>query len=220
MGLQSAYTCKLGDTVLAGISTLDTATNPEVQSDVGIGSPFPQFAAVVGVKPRVLFQSRAIASVLAVTGTTGSAAFSDLSKFVAYWADLVDGVISTTGTSYSMNRGVLVPRRLQCSHRQDAVLDLEAVSHSEDGAADPLTVATEATLPAIVQDNIRHTLKSATIGGIDLGCITDVSIDFGINVDTLGCKSDIFDKHISKDQGITSVINITTLESGLLAGSG
>lgn len=217
MALHQAYACQQGATVLAGLTNLDTALNSEVRADVGVGSPFPQFAYVAGVKPRVQFQSRAVKSVLTVTGSTGSA-ISGASAFKAYYAKLADGVPAAGNVHqiYTFDRGLLVPRRLQCSHTQDAMLDVEAVTYSPDGVTEPLIQSTGA-LPTIARDNIRHTLKSASVGAVDLGCITDLSIDFGIQVDTIGCKSDPYDKHIEKGGGVTATITITTLDADAIA---
>jgi hypothetical protein len=215
MPLTSAFAVQHNTTVLAGLTQLDTQFGAEVRSDVGNGSLFPQFAVVTGVRPRLQFSSRAIDAVLAVTGTTG-AAIATGATLKAYYAQLANGVPAsgTVHTIYTFDRGLLVPRRLQCSHRQDATIDCEAVTYSSDGTTKPLIESTGA-LPTIVRDNIRHTLKSATVGELDLGCFTDISVDFGVQADTLGCKSDTYDKHLTMDNGITPVITITTLDTAV-----
>jgi hypothetical protein len=216
MPLTKAYAVQHNTTVLAGLTNLDAQFGAEVRSDVGIGSLFPQFAVVAGVRPRLQFASRAIKNVLDVTGTTG-AAIATGATLKAVYAQLGDNGQPASGnvhTIYTFDRGLLVPRRLQCSHRQDATLDVEAVTFSSDGVIKPL-IESVGALPAIVRDNIRHTLKSAQLGAVNLGCFTDISIDFGNNVDTLGCKSDTYDKHLSVDNGITPVITITTLDTAV-----
>lgn len=214
MALTKAYAVQHGSTVLAGLTQLDTQFGAEVTSDVGVGSQYPQFAYVPGVRPRLQFSSNAIAACLALTGTTG-VAISTSSTLLAYWATLGADGLPASGNGhaiYTFDRGLLVPRSLSVSHRQGATLGLEAITYSSDGAAKPLVESTGA-LPVITRDNIRYTLKSATVAGIDLGCLLDVNIDFGINADTIGCKSDIYDKHLSIDGGITPTITITTLDT-------
>lgn len=217
MGLHQAYAASLGSTVLAGLTNLDTNTNPEVRAEVGIGSLFPQFAYVAGVKPRVMFNSRAVAAVLDVTGSTG-ATIDSTATFKAYYALLENGAPAAGSGHqiYTFDRGLLLPRRLQCSHSQDATIDVEAVTYSSDGTTAPLVQSTGA-LPTILQDNVRHTLESASVAGVNLGCITDLSVDFGVNAETIGCKSDIYDKHIQKGGGVTAIITITTLDTDKLA---
>lgn len=220
MGLSTAYAVVMGSATLAGLTNLETSTNPEIRSEVGIGSQFPQFSAVVGVKPRVQFSSNAIKNILAVTGSTG-APISTASTLKAYFAALVDGVpaAGTVHQIYTFDRGLLLPRRLQCSHQADATIDVEAVTYSSNGVLAPLVQSTGA-LPMILRDNIRHTLESVSIGGVPMGCITDVSIDFGVNAETVGCKSDIYDAHISKSGGVTATITITTLDIDKLSSAG
>lgn len=216
MALHQAYAAQFGSTVLAGLTNLDSQTNPEVRAEVGIGSLFPQFAYVAGIKPKVMFNSRAIAAVLGVTGTSG-AKITGSALFKAFYAKLAEGdvVNASEHQIYTFNRGLLLPRRLQCSHQQDATIDVEALCYSSDGATDPL-IQSVGALPSIAQDNVRYTLKSAQVGGVDIGCITDVSIDFGIQAETVGCKSDVYDKHIQKGGGQTATISITTLDAAAL----
>lgn len=215
MALSQAYAVQHGSSVLAGLTGMDQQFGNEVRADVGIGSLFPQFAVVSGVRPRLQFNSRALAAVLAVTGTTGAEITTE-TPLKAYWATLANGVPAAGSVHqiYTFDRGLLVPRRISCSHRQDATIDLEAITYSSNGTDKPL-IESLGTLPVIPQDNLRHTLKSATIGGLDLGCLVDVSIDFGVNADSIGCKSDIYDKHISIDGGVTPSITITTLDTAL-----
>lgn len=209
--LHAAYSVKFGDTLLAGITNIDSQTNPEVDASVGIGSQFPQFAVVRSVKPRIAFQSRAIDAALTALGTTG-AAISDTDNLVAnYVAMTADGAIGTTGRAYTLDRGLVMPRQLQVAHRSDAVLDIEALSYSSDGVASPMAFG-DATIAALTRDNIRHTLKSVTIAGVTFDCNTQVTINFGINADTLGCDSDLYDTHIIKDSGITPTIDVTSYD--------
>lgn len=209
MTLHAAYSVKYGDDILAGVTNIDSQTNPEIDASVGIGSQFPQFAVVRSVKPRIAFQTRAIDSALTALGTTG-AAISDDDKLVAtYVAMAADGSTDTSGRAYTLDRGLVMPRQLQVSHRTDAVLDIEALSYSSDGSTAPMTFGA-GTIATLTRDNIRHTLKSVTIAGVTFDCNTSVTINFGINADTLGCNSNLYDTHITKDNGITPTISVTT----------
>lgn len=217
MPLTKAFAVQHNTTVLAGLTQLDTQFGAEVRSDVGVGSLFPQFAVVAGVRPRLQFSSRAIDAVLGLTGTTGVAITSAATlKAIYAQIDAATGQPASGNVHniYTFDRGLLVPRRLQASHRQDATLDVEAITYSSDGVVKPL-IETTGALPTIARDNIRHTLKSSSLGAIDLGCLTDISVDFGVNADTLGCKSDTYDKHLTIDNGITPVITITTLDTNV-----
>ena len=217
--ITSAYAIELGSTVLSGLTQLETQNNHNVRADVGIGSLFPQFAVVDGVTPRIPFTSRAVKRVLDSIGTTGTA-LSDSKQLKVYFATVVDGEVNGTALCYTAKRGLVLPRTLQCSHRGDATISAEALLYSEDGVLAPYVIATVTTLPTLVRDNIRHTIENATVGldaetTVNLGCVTDVTIDFGVNAETFGCKSDLYDTHVEKGQGVTPNMQITTLEGGL-----
>lgn len=220
MSLQTAFAVQYGATVLAGIERLSQSINPEVDNRVGIGSIYPQFAVMRGQRPVMQFQSHAVANVLGVTGYVG-ADIDGSSNLVGYFAKM-DGQLPASGSvhrSYTADRGVLVPRRLSCAHQQDAVVDCEALLYSSDGATEPIVIADNVALPTLARDNIRHTLRSVQLAGVDMGCVTNLSIEFGNGVRTRGCNSDLWDKLVEQG-GVQSVITITGIDADKFASTG
>jgi hypothetical protein len=220
MSLQTAFAVEYGSTVLAGLDNLSQAVNNNVDNGVGIGSIYPQFAVLRGQQPAIQFQSHAVASVLAVTGYVG-ADIDGSNNLKAYFAKM-DGQVPATGSvhrTYTADRGVLVPRRLSCAHQQDSIVDCEALLYSSDGATEPIVIADDVALPSLTRDNIRHTLKSVTLAGVDLGCVTNVSIEFGNGVRTRGCNSDLWDKLVEQG-GVQSVITITGIDADKFSSTG
>lgn len=223
MTLYTGHSVKYGTTVLAGLENLDLQTNTEVDNKVGIGSIYPPFAVLRGQKPAIQFQTHAIADLLDVTGLVG-ADIDDTNNLVAYFAKM-DGQLpdatdpNTVHRSYTCDRGVLVPRRLSCQHQQDAVIDVEAVLYSSDGATEPIAIADNATLPMLTRDNVRYTLHSATIAGVDIGCQVGVTIDFGNGLRTRGCNSDVWDKHVEQP-GVQPKITITGIDAEIFKATG
>ncbi len=225
MPLHSAFAAKLNTTVLAGLTSLDVATQPEVDNESSIGSPFPQFVVITAQKPRIQFATRAVATTLAVTGSTG-AAISASANFFAYFAQIGADGLTAAGSvhrSYTATRGLLLPRRLSVNHRSNATLDVEALCYSSDGAAHPLAIADNAALPTIAQNNIQHTLGGITLGttGVTfaLSCAQSLSIDFGQDSQTIGCGSDLYDAHVQQ-ASIRPVITITGLDATAFGASG
>lgn len=219
MSLHNAFAVLHGSSVIAGLTNLNTQLNPQVQNDVGIGSPYPQFVAVTEQKPRLLFASRTVASALDLTGISG-AVIDGSNLLKGYFAKL-----GTTGTpeagsvhrEYTISRGLIVPRRMTCAHRRPLTIDLEALSYSPDGAAHPLTIADNIALPTIPVANVEHTLGPIKLGvdGVsakDFGCPINVGIDFGNGAQTLGCTSDVYDTH-TEQPGIRSVVTLTGLNA-------
>lgn len=221
MTLYTGHSVKYGTTVLAGLENLNAQTNTEVDNKVGIGSIYPPFAVLRGQKPTIQFQTHAIGDLLDVTGLVG-ADIDDTNNLIAYFAkmdgQLPDASAANIHRSYTCDRGVLVPRRLTCQHQQDAVIDVEAVLYSSDGATEPIAIADDATLPTLARDNVRYTLSGVTVAGIAIGCVTSVSIDFGNGLRTRGCNSDVWDKHIEQP-GVQPKITITGIDAEKLAGA-
>ncbi len=213
MALYTGYAGQYGSTVLAGPENLNLQLNSEVDNRVGIGSIYPQFVVLRGQRPVIPFQTHAIANLLAITGLVG-ADIDDTNNFVATFAKMANQLpeAGSVHRSYTCDRGVLVPRRLSCQHQQDAIIDAEAVLFSSDGATEPLVISDAAALPTLPRDNVRHTLAKAVIAGENFGCQVGVTIEFGNNVQTRGCNSDVWDKHIEQP-GVQPVIRLTGIDA-------
>ena len=228
MGLHNAFTAVYGATALAGLRNLDYQANPEVRNDVSIGSPYPQFAAIVGQKPRLLFAADRIDTLLGITGSSG-AKIDATNNLVGYFAALDEDGLPLAGAvhrAYTATRGLLVPRRLQCSHRQAAMVDCEAILRSEDGSAHPITIADNVALPTLPSADVQHTLGKIQLGvaglaplNFDLDCPTDLSIDFGNGAQTRGCSSDVYDVH-TEQPGIQPVTTLTSLSAAAFGPNG
>lgn len=225
MTLHSAYAAQHGATVLAGIRNLDLGTNPEIQNDVAIGSPYPQFAAITAQRPRIAFVADQVAAALALTGSSG-AVIDASDTFVAYFASLGGDGLPAAGSihrSYTMNRGLIVPRRLTCNHRQSATLDMEALSFSANGADHPLVISDTVALPSLAIANIHHTLGAVSLGVnlavVTFDCVQSLTIDFGNGAQSRGCDSDIYDKHMEQP-GIQPVVTLTGLSAAAFGSAG
>jgi hypothetical protein len=225
MTLNTAYAVRYGSTVIAGLTNLNTSLNPEVQNESGIGTPFPQFVVISAQKPRMAFSSRAVAAALAVTGSTG-AKIDGTNTLIGTYARLGDDGLPASGSvhrTYTANRGLLIPRRLNVNHRQSAMLDMEALFFSADGLAHPIAVADNTALPVLVQNNVQHTLGGVSFGLTSLvttvGCAQSLSIDFGSAAETVGCGSDLYDAHMQLPS-VKPVVTITGLNAAVFAGIG
>lgn len=218
MSQLAAYCAQYGATVLPGVDGLDEQMNPNVRNEVTVGSPYPQFVTLVGQKPTVPMSSRALATILGVTGSVG-ANIDDTNNFLVIFSKMTDegGTIDAGGPhrTYTHTRGILRPTSLTCNHQEDALLNFEALLFSEDGAAAPIAISAGA-LPTLPRDNIRHTLASATIAGVSFACQTSLNIAFNNGATTRGCNSNIYDTFVEQP-GIQPTITLTGLDASIFA---
>lgn len=224
MPLHTAFAVRHGTTVLSGMTQIDTQTNPQVEAESSVGTPFPQFAVITSQKPKIMFASKAAAAVLALTGLTG-VAIDGTNTLVAFYAQLgTNGLPASGGVhrSYTANRGLLLPRRMQCGLRGSLQVDLEALLYSSDGAAHPLVISDTATLPTLTQNNIQHAIGPITLGitgsVFTMGCPQNVTIDFGSGAETIGCGSDLYDAHLQYPRS-APVITISGIDAAAFGGT-
>lgn len=87
---------------------------------------------------------------------------------------------------------------LSCSHRGDASIDM-MLHGLFDGTNNPIIPETGQALPTLPASGGRWTLADIplTIGNatftVPAECATDLSLDFGIDVQSFGCDSDVYD---------------------------
>jgi hypothetical protein len=225
MTLHTAYAVRYGaSTVLSGMTNLDTQTNPTVENESAAGTPFPQFAVITSQKPKIMFASKQVAAVLALTGLTGVAIDASNNLFAVY-AKLGSNGLPASGSvhrQYTANRGLLLPRRLTCGLRASATVDVEALLYSADGAAHPLTISDTVALPVLTQNNIQHAIGPVSIGVsgsvATVGCVQNISIDFGSGAETVGCGSDLYDGHLHYPRS-APVITISGIDASAFGGT-
>lgn len=225
MGLHNAFAVRYGSTTVSGLTTLDTQINPTVEAESSSGSPFPQFAVITSQRPRIMFATKMAAALLGVTGMAG-AVIDGTNPFTAFYAALSPSGLPNAGSvhrSYAASRGLLVPRRLQCSGRGQLQVDAEALIFSADGAAHPIVIGDNVALPAVIANNVLHTIGPITLGVtgtvITPGCIQNVSVDFGNGADTLFCGSDLYDRHLELPR-VAPVITLSGINATAFADTG
>lgn len=227
MGLHVAYAVKYGSTVIAGLQNLDTSTYPTVEAESSAGTPYPQFAVITEQKPRIQFATKQSAALLGITGMAG-AAIDATNTVQAYYASLGANGLPAAGSvhrSYTANRGLLLPRRLTCGLRGHLQVDCEALLYSSDGTTHPLVISDTDALPTLTQNNILHGIGPITLGIAGVGtnfafdCPQNVSIDFGSGAETVGCGSDLYDKHLQVPR-VAPVITLSGLSAATFGTAG
>lgn len=190
----------IAGTLLGGVMRQAVSTGLNVNADAVAGSLYPLQANIVDAKAKLTFTTCNVKKALALVGANGLAISA--TPIIIYELLYTDQGTLASGTVHrklTINAGRLVPRNLSCSHQGNASLDLEMIAIS-DGVAVGLAGATTAPVlytesiaaPTLTQadiDDERYTLGPCTIGGIDIGCLQDLAIDFGLQVDATGCNS-------------------------------
>jgi hypothetical protein len=114
--------------------------------------------------------------------------------------------------------GRIVPRTLTARAQEDAELEIQAMGLSANGTDSPLVITEGQTLPAAL-DLARHTLADSNIAGIAAGCMTELNIDFGIQIESRACTGQIFDTRLQQPS-ILPKVTVTVLNSALVGAGG
>jgi hypothetical protein len=204
-----------GSAVLfGGITQMDAEIAPEINSEEVAGSPYALNTTLKAIKPRMMFSTRDVAKSVTTCGLIGLNILGATNPGVEmYSAQMLNGVLRSGSVHrrIRMPAGRLMIRKLSCSHQEDAQADLEAAA-IWDGTNLPFIPTENVALPGTPADPARYTLASLNFGGVDIPCLQQLDIDFGLTLESFGCDSDIYDTHLLLSK-IQPVITFTTLQT-------
>ena len=195
----SLYGVSVGSSLLGGITRQSIPPNIAERGEASSGEVYPRFQSIVGMRPMLQFDTLAISSALNLIGALGTS-IAGLTGGLSFYAQKHTDGGSRAGSSshrkYNAVKGLLIPRRLSVGHQGDATLTYEAYA-TYDGTNDPLALTDSVSLPSGIADDERFTLGPVTIGAVALGQVRQLDLDFGINVQTEGADSEIWDRYCS-----------------------
>lgn len=162
-----------GQAANLGIAPLTLASSGEV---------FPRISSVMAQAPRFNLTTQQVAGVLGKITSKGlvlATGFEVYNQLVS----LATG-LRTSGSAHqklAIATGIVVPRRLSCSHGQVARLTLEVIGINAAGTTNPVVITESSALPSVVTP-VLHTLGPVKVNGAEVLGIQSVEIDFGISV--------------------------------------
>lgn len=192
------YGVELASTTLGGIRGQAIETDTNVNADTSSGDIYVTHLAMNGQMVRARFDTTSLAVALGVCGLTGMA-ITDSDDVVMYAYKLAEGAGRAAGSvhrSYTFNEGIVVPRRITCSHQEDARIEYDVLP-TYDGTNDPVVVADSAAVPTQGADNARFTIGGCTLESLAIGHITSFELDFGILAEQEGADSDKWPTHVA-----------------------
>lgn len=216
--------------MLSAIANQQVQTGTNAVNEVDAGSPYPQHVAINAQKPVATATTKDLRLALDTLGVEGLAITADGTHAgLDFWQILLD---SETGRAASgsvhrrlnIHRGFAHPARLTCEHQGDATLDVQALAIYDPDAAtaaagEPIIPYAAVAAPTGLAGDERYTLHSVTVGGIAVDCNLRVEIDFGFQIQSEGCNSDIWDSSMIV-QAIQPTITISGKNVGKFAASG
>ncbi len=194
------HTDAMGSAVhLPDILSKGIQVNSEMRGQLVANSPTPNHVNLVGRSPIANMSSFALATLLDNLGFTGLAINSATNPgVISYWQKFNKNGFaeSSNHRSYTFRKGIIVPKRLTVSHRDDARLEFDVVPIF-DGTNNAIEVSDAASLPTISINPARWTLGPITLGNEILTEYTQLEIDFGNTVETGSSESDIDPTHVA-----------------------
>ena len=211
-----AHALKIGNVWIGGVLQQTFESTAEMQTEPVAGSPYPQQTSITNIKAGFRFQSFNVQAALSVLGFLGvpitSAATAELHEI--QYGD--DGFI-VTGSNHRkavIADGRAIWRSIQCQSGQDAQIEIMVMGLSANGAASSVAFTESVAAPAAV-DSARHTINAVTLANIPMGCVTNLVIESGLNIQSAPCNSNVFDTRIDL-RAILPKVRVTTLNAALV----
>lgn len=199
----------IDSTVIGGIQSSNLNIGSNVMADGASGEVYARHQSLTAQNPSMSFTTTSIAAALAKMTLLGLDIGALAAKLTAYVQSHAEGGTRTAGSThrkFTISDGIVVPRRISCSHQGDATLSSDVVI-TYDGSNDPVIIADSTALPAGVTDAERFTIGPVIIEDVTFNEVKSIDIDFGLDVRTEGADSDIWPTFHS----VVSVSPIITL---------
>lgn len=186
------YAIEINATIIDQITSRSFDLGHDVQTLRGDGNVDEQFATIIASRPRFTLTTTAIAKALTVCGFAGL----DLSGGADIWFQKVAakgtraGTLSHTRVTYA--DGLLVPRRINAQQVQIATYEFEGIATADDGLTAPMSITTSASLGGSPGTTEAFTLGPVSVGGSALAGVQEVTVDFGINEETIESDGGIY----------------------------
>jgi hypothetical protein len=183
-------------TLIDGVTDQNIDNQIKRINDRTSGDVYSRFQGIVESKPTLSFSTVNIAKALDAVGLTGLKIASASNVGVVFYAFAHDeGGTRKSGSahrSYTVREGLMIPKKISCSHGQDAKIDYEIIT-TYDGSNDPIVIADTVSLTALDGDDERFTLHSLSIGGVTLSQLESVEINFNVKGEGKASDGDIYD---------------------------
>lgn len=206
-----------GSNIFDGITDQKIAVGLEEVTKRGDGSVDPTFTAIMSGKPMLSWTTVKVASALGLCGIGGLAiATGNCSFFLKKRA--ASGIYAGTSSHLKVtgSTGLIVPKTLKVSQGKEATIDYEAHLVSADGTTSPLAIATSQSLTGSPTVDELFTLGPATFNGSAWGGVQDLTIDFGIKVETKAGDGQVWPTFVSIAQREPK-ITLKGLDASLLS---
>ncbi len=212
------YAVDIGGTLLHGITQQALNTGTEVQGEISSGEVAPRFQSITAQKPQAQFTTLEVAAALSACGTMGmNIDGTDVLLFAQKRAAGGTFASGSVHRKYTLQHGILVPRTLSCDHQGNAQLSYEAIV-TYDGENDPIVIAVAQALVAFSGTVARYSLGAVSVGGKTLAQVRNVSIDFGLTVESEGADSDVWDTEATiREVRPKITVTVTDLSADSLA---
>ena len=214
-----AHALKIGANWIGGIVSAAFTNAPTMQTEPTAGSIYPLQTSIQEIKAGFRLTSHNVSTALGILGFLGIPLSAQVPAEL-YEINYGDDGFIVAGSNHrkiAFSTGRAIWRTVSVANRQDAQIEIEVFGLSPDGSTNPAVFTEGVAAPAAV-DDARHTIAFATLGGISMGCVTDLRIESGLTITPEGCKSDIFDTRMGV-QSVVPKIMVTTLAAQLV-GSG
>lgn len=218
MALYSIFGAEIGANLVGGLTNSAVAIDHEVASEGSSGEVYPRLTNIHKQTARADFTTRAIADVLTALGVAGvdiAGLTGDLNFYGGQIAAAGGHAAGSVHKKYVFAEGWVWAVRAQCDHGGNWTVQANALSV---GTA-PVVESEDAALPTGLTDDERFTLGKITIGDVALNAYTGITIEFGVNVTSVGSESSINDANILIPQ-IAPIITIRGIDPDWFKESG
>ena len=190
---------ELDATAIGGLVRGSARSGINVDREGSGSDPYARHQTIVERKTVATWESYALKSWLSAVGLAGKKIDSLATGLKYYLTKSEHGSTRATGSNhdkYTIVSGLILPRRLQCRHRQKATISYDALA-TYDQSNPVISMTPGVALPSAFADDERFGLGPIVLDSDTYDGKVDIELDFGLQEDALGADGDVDDTEAS-----------------------
>lgn len=214
------YGVNFASTVIGGITQQSISLASEIGRDITSGDLYPGHQSVRSQVSAANWTTKAIAAAFGqcpILGTDIGGLAGGLKLYAQKREQGNQREAGSTHRTYTINEGIVVNGVLSVPNQGDAELTQRAVV-IYDGSNLPIVETDATALPSAAADVERFTLGPVTLESLSFDHITNLAVDFGINVSMLAADSDLYHT-FGSIQSIAPVVTLSGIDAEWLKSS-
>jgi hypothetical protein len=185
------YGATIGGTLIDGVSDKSMQPNTRIETIGGDGAIDATFVGVGQQAPVIPFTTAALTTALGKVGVSGHALAVPATLFWQKGSESGTRAGAASHLLETINKAYVVPRQIRATQTPPATITYDIIT-LYNGTNEPVAYTVSQSLTGTALNDEAFVAGPVKINGVTLDAVTDITIDFGLNPETVFANGGIW----------------------------